>query len=219
MRVEPLKVQYWLTDEDKIAYGQKLPELDKQLKALDKEKKNSDAKFKADKAKIQDEYDKILTALDDGWFYKSFSGSKRKNYATGEWEYLNEVGQVVERKPFGPSDFQMTTEDVEAGDDNEYDDGEGTDVDLDAMKENIMSDVTEEEDPEQDGMADIQSISSEDSAVTIETIEEETSSVPKVEGDYIDVVIPSVEYEQRLNIPDEPAKVPARKSGSKTKPK
>jgi len=139
-RIEPVKIQKVLSTEEKVDYGKKLAQLIDDGRSLERDKKEVVADFKSKIEKNKADQDKISNALRDGWIHVTFSGQKRKNYEQGVWEYLDSVGQIVSTEKFSPSDYQMTTEDVEAADDNEYDDGEGVDADLDALERNVVKD-------------------------------------------------------------------------------
>jgi hypothetical protein len=138
-RIEPIKIKHDLTDEEKQSYGLQLAQSLVVLENLKDEKKAFNDRIKGEITAAEEEIGKLKDALNQGWIYHEFTGTRRKNFAQKVWEYLDpNTGMVISTKPFSPSDYQMSTSDVVKDEEEGLDDGD--DADLDALTANIKED-------------------------------------------------------------------------------
>lgn len=220
---EEVKIKVYVDAQEEVNLAKKQSELHHEIQDLERKKKlfNSDIKSSIDAKKK--ELDDVAEAIRTGFYYKSFSGNRKRNVEQGQWDYYDDNGRYSHSEKFKPTDYQMTTDDVIAAAANKtYESEDGKDVDLDALKANIKSD-----EPEVAGQHDIDEVfpdnsSSEEKEEEIsvdfdpddsldfnadaappedQSAESSAEPVP-VEGEYIEVQYPGSDYMQPLNTPD-----------------
>lgn len=112
---EFINVKHFLTQDERNSMSFDLAEKQIEFSGLEDEKKSVVSTYKAKMDAKMAEVKLLSHQIKDGYITLTINAERRRNTDEKRWEWWDpNTGEMVKQEPFVGSDFQMTTEDLEA---------------------------------------------------------------------------------------------------------